>query len=148
MSKSTEKKSNKKLSNKQEAFCQEYVLTLNATQSAITAGYSKKTADRIGSENLGKLGIIKRITEIKEKTRDKTKLTIEEVVLGIKEDVESARELGDLSVALKGRDMLMKHLGGYEKDNKRDVEVTVKASLSDFYKDIGAINENTTNDNP
>ncbi|MCM3256091.1 terminase small subunit [Priestia aryabhattai] len=36
------------LNDKQQAFVQEYVRTNNATQSAITAGYSKKTAKEIG----------------------------------------------------------------------------------------------------
>ncbi len=42
------------LTNKQECFCKEYLIDLNATQAAIRAGYSEKTAQRIGSENLSK----------------------------------------------------------------------------------------------
>tara|TARA_R110000822_G_scaffold90984_1_gene209999 strand:+ start:947 stop:1372 length:426 start_codon:yes stop_codon:yes gene_type:complete len=43
-----------KLTPKQLLFCQEYLIDLNATQAAIRAGYSTKTAQRIGSENLSK----------------------------------------------------------------------------------------------
>ena len=43
-----------KLTDKQELFCKEYLVDLNATQAAVRAGYSSKTAQRIGSENLGK----------------------------------------------------------------------------------------------
>ena len=51
-------KSNKpKLTVKQKKFADEYIKTGNATQSAITAGYSKKTARAIGQENLTKLDI-------------------------------------------------------------------------------------------
>ncbi|MBQ5905910.1 MAG: terminase small subunit [Clostridia bacterium] len=39
---------------KQQLFCDEYLIDLNATQAAIRAGYSKKNADKIGSELLGK----------------------------------------------------------------------------------------------
>ncbi|MBU5243615.1 terminase small subunit [Lactococcus lactis subsp. lactis] len=39
---------------KQRKFCDEYIKTGNATQSAINAGYSKKTAKSIGAENLTK----------------------------------------------------------------------------------------------
>lgn len=46
-----------KLSPKQERFVQEYLVDLNATQAAIRAGYSKKTAASIGEENLRKPGI-------------------------------------------------------------------------------------------
>lgn len=42
------------LTEKQKIFCREYVKTLNATQSAIKAGYSADTARQMGSENLSK----------------------------------------------------------------------------------------------
>lgn len=45
------------LTAKQQRFCDEYLIDLNATQAAIRAGYSKKTANRIGTENLSKLVI-------------------------------------------------------------------------------------------
>lgn len=44
----------KKLTAKQQRFCDEYLIDLNATQAAIRAGYSKKTAYAIGQENLKK----------------------------------------------------------------------------------------------
>lgn len=43
-----------KLTNKQKAFVEEYMIDLNATQAAIRAGYSEKTANRIATENLSK----------------------------------------------------------------------------------------------
>ena len=42
------------LTEKQQLFCDEYLIDLNATQAAIRAGYSEKTARKIGSENLTK----------------------------------------------------------------------------------------------
>ena len=42
---------------KQQKFCDEYIKTGNATQSAINAGYSKKTAKQIGQQNLTKLDL-------------------------------------------------------------------------------------------
>lgn len=42
------------LTPKQERFVQEYLIDLNATQAAIRAGYSEKTAYSIGNENLSK----------------------------------------------------------------------------------------------
>lgn len=44
----------KKLTAKQQRFCDEYLIDLNATQAAIRAGYSKKTAGAIATENLQK----------------------------------------------------------------------------------------------
>lgn len=42
------------MTEKQKRFCDEYLISLNATQAAIKAGYSKKTAGVIGDENLKK----------------------------------------------------------------------------------------------
>ena len=43
-----------KMKAKQQRFCDEYLIDLNATQAAIRAGYSKKTAGVIAAENLKK----------------------------------------------------------------------------------------------
>lgn len=53
----------KKMTKKQKRFCDEYLIDLNATQAAIRAGYSKKTAYSIGVENLKKPDIKKYISE-------------------------------------------------------------------------------------
>lgn len=42
------------LTAKQQRFVDEYLIDLNATQAAIRAGYSEKTARSVGSENLTK----------------------------------------------------------------------------------------------
>lgn len=43
-----------KLTEKQRRFCDYYIQCGNATEAAIKAGYSKKTAKQIGTENLAK----------------------------------------------------------------------------------------------
>lgn len=53
------------LTEKQEAFCREYMKDLNATQAAIRAGYSEKTSYSIGQENLSKPEIQNRLSELK-----------------------------------------------------------------------------------
>lgn len=45
------------MTEKQKRFCDEYLIDLNATQAAIRAGYSEKTAKQIGQQNLTKLDI-------------------------------------------------------------------------------------------
>ncbi len=52
-----------KLTLKQKAFADYYLELGNATQAAVKAGYSKKTAKAIGSENLTKPAISKYIQE-------------------------------------------------------------------------------------
>lgn len=49
------------LNKKQQRFCDEYLIDLNATQAAIRAGYSKKTAGQAGNENLRKPQISEQI---------------------------------------------------------------------------------------
>jgi phage terminase small subunit len=49
------------LTPKQELFVKEYLIDLNATQAAIRAGYSKKTAKEIAAENLTKPNIAEAI---------------------------------------------------------------------------------------
>ena len=45
------------MTKKQKRFIEEYLIDLNATQAAIRAGYSPKTAKDIGCENLAKPNI-------------------------------------------------------------------------------------------
>ena len=57
-----------KMTAKQKRFCDEYLIDLNATQAAIRAGYSKKSAYAIGEQNLKKLELQNYIEErLKEK---------------------------------------------------------------------------------
>ncbi|UYU30286.1 terminase small subunit [Siccibacter colletis] len=59
------------LTDKQEMFCREYLIDLNATQAAIRAGYSEKTANEQGAQNLAKLSIQSRISELKTERNDR-----------------------------------------------------------------------------
>lgn len=52
-----------KLTIKQQRFIDEYIICGNATQAAIKAGYSEKTANRIAAENLSKPVISQKIKE-------------------------------------------------------------------------------------
>lgn len=54
----------KKLTNKQRIFCEEYIMDWNATRAAKVAGYSEKTAQQMGYENLTKPLIQEYIEEI------------------------------------------------------------------------------------
>jgi len=68
------------LTAKQEMFCQEYLVDLNATKAAIRAKYSEKSADVIGCENLGKPKIAKRIAELKGQRIEKTQINAQWVL--------------------------------------------------------------------
>lgn len=62
------------LTPKQQRFVEEYLIDLNATQAAIRAGYSEKTAAVIGAENLIKPNIQKAIEEAQNKRSEQTQI--------------------------------------------------------------------------
>lgn len=74
-----------KLTDKQEAFCSEYPIDLNATQAALRAGYSPNTAQRIGSENLSKPPIQDRIQSIMKARAEKAEINAEWVLGRLKQ---------------------------------------------------------------
>jgi phage terminase small subunit len=71
---------NANLSPKQQRFVDEYLIDLNATQAAIRAGYSKKTARQIASENLSKPDIQEAIAEAMRERSEATKIDAEWVL--------------------------------------------------------------------
>ena len=68
----------RKLTNKQEKFCINYLLNNNATEAAIKAGYSKDTAVVIASQNLTKLNVKERIKELRDKTESAKIMSVQE----------------------------------------------------------------------
>ncbi len=68
------------LTDKQEMFCREYLIDLNATQAAIRAGYSEKTANRTASENLSKPDIQIRISELMKERSDRLQIDADYVL--------------------------------------------------------------------
>ncbi|MGK4923153.1 terminase small subunit [Bordetella hinzii] len=64
-----------KLTDKQRRFVDEYLVDLNATQAAIRAGYSEKTAYSIGNENLSKPEIAEAIQAAQAERAKRTEIT-------------------------------------------------------------------------
>ncbi|MEG0730694.1 terminase small subunit [Cetobacterium sp.] len=110
-----------KLTLKQKAFVDYYIERGNATEAAIKAGYSKKTARVIGQENLLKPAIKKHIEEHLKKIESERVATSEEVMKFLtsvmRGEVKDQLEF-DTSVQdrLKAADMLAKRFGLYTKD--------------------------------
>lgn len=69
-----------RLTPKQELFVREYLVDLNATQAAIRAGYSPKTAHVIGNENLNKPEIQTAISVAKEQRAKRVDITADRVL--------------------------------------------------------------------
>lgn len=74
-----------KLTDQQELFCREYIIDLNATRSAIRAGYSEKTADVQGSRLLTNVKVTERIRELNSKRMDRVEVTADTVLKNLYE---------------------------------------------------------------
>lgn len=71
----------KKLTYKEQLFCEKYVLNgFNAAKAARDAGYSEKTSNVIGSNNLTKVDILERIEEVKKELWLSAKTTPEMIM--------------------------------------------------------------------
>ncbi|PHI05734.1 terminase small subunit [Fusobacterium polymorphum] len=69
-----------KLNARQKAFCEYYVASGNATEAAIKAGYSERTAKSIGQRLLTFVDIKKYIDELMQKLESERIATAEEVL--------------------------------------------------------------------
>ena len=68
------------MTDKQKRFCDEYLIDCNATQAAIRAGYSEKTAYSIGDENLKKPELKNYIQKRMEERASERVATADEVI--------------------------------------------------------------------
>ena len=70
----------KKLTPKQKAFVSEYLIDLNATQAAIRAGYSPKTANEQGARLLANVSIAQTIQKAMQDREQRTEITQDRVL--------------------------------------------------------------------
>jgi phage terminase small subunit len=119
----------KALTHKQEMFCLEYLVDLNATQASIRAGYSVKTSQAIGAENLTKPLIQVRIAEAMKERSEKTKIDAayvlkmsNELLLRCMVDGEAFSPSG----AGKALDLIGKHVDVQAFNEKSTSETTLK----------------------
>ena len=99
-----------KLNDKQLTFAREYCIDLNATQAAIRAGYSEKTAGAIGAENLQKPQIRAEIEKLQARRIQKLNLSAELVLENLMRIAAAAESAEDFNAALRGNELLGKHL--------------------------------------
>lgn len=122
------------LTPKQERFVQEYLVDLNATQAAIRAGYSAKTASRIGPELLVKTCISEAIQKAMKKREKRTEVTQDYVITKLREIAEKDASDGpdsELKYANKIRalELLGKHTGAFDGGPKEGQNEPVKVII-------------------
>lgn len=137
-----------KLTPKQQKFADEYIKTGNATQSAIEAGYSKKTAQQIGAENLLKpvikSYIAKRMEQIASNrvmgyTEAVELLTsiargelMETVVVGTMDGVETVEKEADIKTRITALKEILKRYPGNDKLVEQQVrKLTADADMAE-----------------
>ena len=98
------------LTPKQDMFVREYLIDLNATQAAIRAGYSSKTAEEQGYQLLRKTSVHAAIQAGMDKRAQKATITADEILANIKRLAMKAEDMDDTGNALRANELLGKHL--------------------------------------
>lgn len=154
------------LTPKQSTFVDEYLVDLNATQAAIRAGYSKKTARVIGAQNLTKLNIQVALKEAMDERARATGVTAESVLRQCRDlsfsDIRElftksgqlipVHELSDaVAAAVQSVEVVVRATGETDDDGNREVEhvhkirlVDKRASLDMLFKHLGLYNDAST----
>ncbi len=98
------------LTPKQQRFVDEYLVDLNATQAAIRAGYSRKTARFIGQQNLTKLYIAEAIANAQAKRSERVTVSQDDVVKGLHGEATDKADGSSHSARVSAWGLLGKHL--------------------------------------
>jgi len=118
------------LTAKQQRFVEEYLVDLNATQAAIRAGYSPKSAYAIGSENLTKPEVKAALHAAQAEVATKAKITRDYLIEHANDIMLKAKANGAWAAARGAIELLAKLTGHLVE--KRDLRVIRSvADLSD-----------------
>lgn len=128
-----------KLTPKQKAFADEYLISGNITESAKKAGYSEKTARVIGQENLQKPAVLSYIAERQKQIDDSRIADVKEVLEfyssvlrgKVKDQFDMDAALSDRLAA--GRELMKRY------DKSDDGKKDALAKLDEVLKEIGGV---------
>lgn len=115
----------KGLNPKQQRFVDEYLIDLNATQAAIRAGYSQKTAKAIGHENLTKPDIAAAIAEGQARLAGNAELNAETVLRNLEAARVNAMATLEWGPAIRACELQGKHLGMFVERTENNTNLTV-----------------------
>lgn len=128
---------------KQQDFVKEYLVDLNATQAAIRAGYSERTASRIGPELLGKTCIQEAIQKERDSLAKRTEITQESIMADIEAikrdamqavyDADGNKAMLDHKAALRACELQGKRYGMF--DDRMKVSGSVTLTLMNEFPD-------------
>ena len=140
-----------KLSLKQERFCEEYLIDANATQAAIRAGYSSKTAQEQGARLLVNATLQARIQQLRRVQTDRTGVTADAVVEELAAiafgSIDGIVEISDGEVSITATDKLTQRQKGTIQSirkNKDGVSIVFHSkvtALSELAKIFGLVSD-------
>lgn len=148
------------LTKRQKEFADEYMKTGNATESAIKAGYSKKTAYAIGNEALKKSKIKEYINQKQEKIEEKITMNIAErqqflvdIILGNIKDTKiilneqrrytPVEVVPSLDIRLKASDQLNRMQGVYTSTLNVNANMRSTANFNDIVEQLAKSRKGT-----
>lgn len=117
------------LNKKQTAFVVEYVKDHNATQAAIRAGYSQKTARGQASDLLTKPDIQARVQELEDAAAARSGVTVDKIVQRLN-DIASNPEAKDAD-RIRADELLGKYLGMFTEKVKVDGQIDTSVTKLD-----------------
>lgn len=127
------------LTPKQAAFVQEYLIDLNATQAAIRAGYSERSAKEQAARLLTNDNV-KDAVERAQKARDKrVELTQDYVLKNVIEILEACRASDDQSNALRASELLGRHLAMWTDKKVVGADQSLKEFLAGVSESSGFV---------
>lgn len=119
----------KALNPKQTRFVAEYLIDLNATQAAIRAGYSAKTAEQIGSRLLRNVQVRAAVDAGIAKRAGKLEITAEKVLKDIEDTrLAAAKEL-QYATALRACELQGKHIGMFVERSENNTNLVVRDAV-------------------
>lgn len=121
-----------KLTGKQKLFAEYYIQSNNATESAIKAGYSEKTAKEMGYENLTKPHIAEYIQAYRDEVAKENKWTIERLIKEFEENHLLSKQKEDYRVSNDALKEIGKLCGMYEEKIKHSGEIKTNNPLGDL----------------
>lgn len=122
------------MTEKQKRFCLEYLIDMNATQAAIRAGYSKKTARSVGNENLTKPDIKNYIEEQLQKIENEKIADVTEVMQTLTSNMR--RENPEVVVVTQKTRHSSYDINGHKvtSENEIPVRVEIPTRIADVNK--------------
>ncbi len=101
------------LTAKQQAFCQQYAIDLNATAAAKRAGYSEKTAEQQGSRLFRNVQVKARIAELQDEVAERNKLSVDGVVTKLADLRDAAIAAGQMGPAIRAQELIGRTIGAF-----------------------------------